>query len=273
MPKSEKRSKCSRAGDGNTASSPALHWLLTIDMKSINSDELQKVFQNIGVYYKFQGEKGNTTGYEHWQAYIHLKKKQRLTYWKKILPTAHAEKCNNINACKDYCGKETTAITPTYEWTIPKYPGVKIIKDEQLYKWQKDIIEIIKTEPDDRTIHWYWSTKGNTGKTQFCKYLAVKYDCAYVSQGKSEDIKFSIKDTEHKTLLIDLWRGTKEENVPYQCMEEIKNGVFLVGKYESMTTLRNSPHIFVFSNMYPNIDMLSEDRWHIVNLDTYSKTQ
>lgn len=262
-----KRSKCSRAGDGNTASSPALHWLLTIDMKSITQENLEKVFQNIGVYYEFQGEEGKETGYKHWQAYIHLKKKQRLTFWKKILPTAHAEKCNNIQACINYCSKSETAITPTYKWTTPKYPNVKIIKDEQLYKWQLDIIQIIKTEPDDRTIHWYWSDKGNTGKSQFCKYLVVKYDCAYVNSGKSEDIKYSLLENDATTLLIDLARETTHEMVPYRAMEEIKNGIFFCGKYESKTTVRNSPHIIVFSNMEPLTLKLSEDRWHIVNLD------
>lgn len=260
-------SKSSRAGDGNTASSPALHWLLTIDKKTITSDELCNLFQKIGVSYQFQGERGQETQYEHWQAYIHLEKKQRLTFWKKILPTAHAEKCNNIQASINYCSKSETAITPVYKWNKPKY-NVKTITDDQLYNWQRDILKIINEPADDRTVHWYWSEKGKTGKTQFCKYLVVKYDALYIGNGKSNDIKYAVSESKTSNIiLLDFSRCTKPEMIPYEAIEDIKNGIFFSGKYESKTTVRDSPHMLIFANMEPMTHLLSEDRWHIVNID------
>ena len=36
------------------------------------------------------------------------------------------------------------------------------------------VVDILKTEPDERTIHWFWEPKGNVGKTTLCKWLVVK---------------------------------------------------------------------------------------------------
>ena len=37
------------------------------------------------------------------------------------------------------------------------------------------VVDILKTEPDERTIHWFWEPKGNVGKTTLCKWLVVKH--------------------------------------------------------------------------------------------------
>ena len=52
---------------------------------------------------------------------------------------------------------------------------IKTIDDSDLYDWEKEIIEIIKNEPDDRTIYWFWEPTGCTGKTTFAKYLYIKH--------------------------------------------------------------------------------------------------
>ena len=37
--------------------------------------------------------------------------------------------------------------------------------------WQQEIIDLTKTQPDGRTIHWYLESEGNTGKTFLRRYL------------------------------------------------------------------------------------------------------
>ena len=58
-----------------------------------------------------------------------------------------------------------------------------------------------------------------------------------------------------------------EDYVSYGSIEKIKNGYFMCSKYESKPIVRNSPHVFIFANFEPELDALSLDRWHIVNLD------
>lgn len=265
------RSKCSRGKDSNTANpspSPAKKWLLTIKETDIKQNELINMFQNIGVYYKFQLEQGETTNYMHYQCYIELKEKKRLTYFKSILPTAHCEKVRNVDAAIKYCGKEETRQGTTQEWRQPKYPNIKVISEDKFYNWQVELLNKLREEPDDRSIYWYWSEKGKTGKSQFSKYLVVKHDALMIGS-KANDIFYAIttKEPKPKILIMDIPRCISPEKIAYEAIENVKGGVFFSGKYESQQTVMNSPHILIFSNYEPMLDFMSIDRWIVKRID------
>ena len=116
---------------------------------------------------------------------------------------------------------------------------------------------------------WYWEEIGNIGKTQFSKYLCLKYNALLLS-GKSADMKYAvcrhIKEVgDPYLIIIDVPRSGKDY-ISYGGIEEIKNGVFFSGKYESGQAIFPSPHILVFSNFPPDESCLSADRWDIVHL-------
>lgn len=152
---------------------------------------------------------------------------------------------------------------------MPKIPKpIKII--ENLYPWQKNIEDIFFTEPDDRTIHWYWESKGNVGKSAFVKYMVIKHKVLFCDGGKKSDLinlVFNADMDNTKAVIWDLPRATKG-NISYTTLESIKNGLVCNTKYETGVKAFNPPHIFVFANFPPEEeDKLSSDRWIITCID------
>lgn len=207
------------------------------------------------------GKEVGEEGTPHLQGYIEAKKRLRWSEFK--LPKAiHWEKCkgSRIENLK-YCSKDRDYDTSGFAY-IPV--PLKILKDEQLYTWQKKIVQDIKQEPDDRTIHWYWEPNGKMGKTTFCKYLAHNYAGVLVG-GKKADVLFNAANCESNLYLFDFVRSM-EEYISYDAIESIKNGHYFCSKYESKTILRNSPHIYIFANFPPDLTKLSKDRWKVIQL-------
>lgn len=202
-----------------------------------------------------------TTGTKHLQGYFYNKNAIRFSTLKTLYPKASwrvAKGTKEQNFI--YCSKENYESNYKPKIETP----LKIITE--LREWQKNIENILLTEPDDRTIYWIIDHEGNKGKTALCKYLVHNYKAAYVS-GKANDIKHIIAELKEKPniVLFDYPRSL-ESYVSYQAIEEIKNGIFCSGKYESKTIVMNSPHIIVFSNFIPDLTKLSKDRWNIINI-------
>lgn len=134
----------------------------------------------------------------------------------------------------------------------------------------KKLLLILNEEPDDRTIHWIWESKGMTGKTTFCKFLS-HYHGAIPLEGKKNDILYCAAEFESDLYVWDLERSM-EDFVSYGALEKIKNGYYMCAKYESKPIIRPCPHILVFANFPPDEDKLSKDRWNIINLNDNSTT-
>jgi hypothetical protein len=139
--------------------------------------------------------------------------------------------------------------------------------------WQKGILEIIKEDPDERTLHWYWSDKGGTRKTSMCKYLVMKHE-ALILGGKAADCRHGIAAYYEKNgecpelVVINIPRSFGAEYVSYEAFENIKDMLFFSGKYEGCSIIGNCPHVIVFANFEPNEEKMSENRWKVNNVDT-----
>ena len=201
-------------------------------------------------------------GTPHLQGFIHLLKKERMsTLNKKLGNRMSFRKCRNEAALIDYCKKDGKV--ESYGFPKP----VKII--ETLYPWQQNILDTYNTEPDDRTIYWFWDSNGNIGKSAFVKYMVVKYGVLFCNGGKHSDLinlVFNANMEDCKCIIWDLPRSTKGK-VSYATLECVKNGMVCNTKYETGVKCFNAPHVFVFAN-YPPDDTseLSEDRWKIIEL-------
>lgn len=207
------------------------------------------------------GKEIGSNGTPHLQGYIHWQKKRRLTELKKINSKIHWEpskKCEAANI--KYCSKEGNYVISGFD----EPEKLDCLKDDELYEWQKNILKILKDKPDNRTIHWIWEPVGKTGKTQFSKYLCIKHKAVYI-KGKKNDILYAVAEQKSSIYIIDLSR-TMEDHVPYEAIEDVKNGIFFSGKYESKQIIRNSPHIIIFANFEPDKYKLSLDRWKITAL-------
>jgi len=211
------------------------------------------------------GEEIGESGTPHLQGFMDLKKKMRITELKKYFPLFHFGECRNEPALIEYCQKDGCNIQ---SFGFPK--PIKTLSLDQLYDWELKILELLKTEPDGRKVNWYYETKGNFGKSSFCKYLHIKHNCLVIQGGKLADIMNIIFNTNMdnvQSIVIDVPRVNKNK-VSYASLECILNGMITNTKYETGTKVFNPPHVIIFSNYAPDCDedILSADRWNIVPL-------
>lgn len=246
-------------GKGNTKSRPnqSKRWCFTYNNYGKESlNVLQSEFNKKNISFVI-GEEVGANGTPHLQGYIECPKKMR---WTEIAVSKniHWEKCkgdrdSNIKYCskdgKYVCSKSLTPI--------------KCIIN--LKPWQKNIEDLLKIEPDGRTLHWYWESVGGVGKSSFCKYMYVKHKVPTIQGGKLADIMniiFNLDMGKVDMLLIDIPRNNKN-NVSYSAIECILNGMITNTKFETGIKVFNPPHVVCLSNFEPDESKLSADRWDI----------
>jgi len=262
-----------RASGGNTDTPSAsqgkqsIFWCFTVNNYTVEQIErLERIFQHECSWYIFQEETGEN-GTPHLQGTLRLKNRKRLTEMKKIDSGAHWESTKSIQASIVYCTKEETRTGKIYYYGYE--PPVKYkCHIENKYDWQIEVENIIKKEPDDRTIYWYVGEKGCDGKTTFGKYLYTHYDDVVVLSGKGADMKNGVVEYQKKTkrlprtIIINVPRCTIDY-ISYQGIEEVKDMFFFSGKYEGGMVCGANPHVLVFANEGPDESKMSSDRWVI----------
>ena len=144
---------------------------------------------------------------------------------------------------------------------------------DMLRDWQKQIADKYSEYEDPlfgREIHWYFEKEGNVGKSVLCKYFIDNCDALVIS-GNQSDIKHGIaswieKRGEGPPIVILNIPRSSEGYISYPALEQIKDGFFFSGKYESNACRFNSPHLICFANHVPETEQLSKDRWKIFHL-------
>lgn len=103
---------------------------------------------------------------------------------------------------------------------------------------------------------------------EICMPAAAALNGALVVSGKASDIKCAIAGMKIKPeVVIFCCPRNSEGYISYDALEQVKDGMFFSGKYESEMVLFNNPHVIVFANFAPDLAKLSVDRWKIVNLN------
>lgn len=230
------------------------------------------LFQKLCKNYVFQEETGEN-GTPHLQGVISLKKAMRWTEL-KLPKTIHWEKCRNLEASYAYCQKQETRTGNVYTYGFPE-PEPELWCITELRSWQQSIIDIINEPVNRRTINWLVDPKGNIGKTELTRYLALKQGALICSGGENKDVCNLIYNVMYDskgdlinslrrktTIILDIPR-CKNGKVSYNAIEQMKNGLVTNTKYQCRTMIFNSPHVWVFSNNLPDTDQMSLDRWVI----------
>lgn len=242
--------------------SPSKIWCFTLNnYTGMDITDIHKSFISNANKFIVGKEIGEECGTPHLQGWVFFNKAIRPMSL-KLNNKIHWEKCKGTEKENiDYCSKDGNI---TFSQGVTITTQLEILKEEQLYQWEKDIIEIIKKKPDNRTIHWFWEPTGNTGKSTFTKYLCYHYNAIPI-EGKKNDILYCAAEHESNIYIFDFERSM-EDYISYAAMEKIKNGCYMCGKYESKPIIRNCPHIICFANFLPDINKLSKDRWIIKRL-------
>lgn len=225
--------------------------------------------------YAFQEEIGKS-GNHHVQFAIYCKNPCKVTTLHEQLPGAHIEVAKSWKACETYCGKNETAVEGTFKTNVKdkKTKVRKMVKDplegREPLPLQREILQLLENEPDDRTIVWIHDPSGSSGKTTLAKHLCLTRDDVIYLTGKAADMKFGVmswlKKRDLGVVLIDLARS-QEGFVSYQGIEEIKNAIFFNTKYESEMVMYPDVHLIVFSNFYPETHKLTNNRWYIIEAE------
>lgn len=255
---------------GNTRMAPSHWWVFTVNDFSEDDVEWFHGSNGSGVWTKlvFQIEKGET-GNVHLQGVMRFKKKIRKPT--KVVPVkgAHWEKMKGTTEqAIRYASKEDTRVDGPWFYGVKRPIELKYLKYEDMYDWQKEVVDLCKEEPDDRSIRWYWEPDGGVGKSALVRHLCIEQD-AIVMSGKAADMKYGIAQYAEKNMgngprvvIFDVPRSNLEY-LSYTGIEEIKNGTFYSSKYESGMVLINPPHVLVFANEPPKYEAMSADRWRV----------
>lgn len=244
------------------------YWTFTLN--NYNDGEIDQLlcwFEGSNHKYAFQEEIGDKTKTPHLQGTVCFSSKCRPIENKKNIERIHWEKTRCFSLAVAYCLKQDTR--SGRQWTNLETPLI-LLCPSSFYEWQKDIIKLIDSKPDDRTIYWYWESKGCAGKTAIAKYICANYKAIVVS-GKSDNCKNAIlqyhlkQQLYPKIIIFDIPR-CNQNHISYEALESIKNGFFYSGKYEGGMCIFNSPHVICFSNEEPEYSLLTPDRWNVYNI-------
>jgi len=267
--------------EGNTNPPPlskdkrARRWCFTLN--NWTEEDLEKIVTHITHVkgeYIIGKEVAPDTGTPHLQGALCYKSAIAFSSLKNVMPRAHIEPQRGTRKQNiQYCGKSGVFVTNIVE----KVDMVAQLRKEALDEftgviwkpWQQEVLDMLKTKPDSRTIHWYWEHNGNTGKSFLCKYIDLMED-AIIAQGKTADILNQL--LEHvkagkrpNVIILDIPREKLEYTI-YSTLEMLKNGHVYSGKYEGGKLIFPHPHVFVFANAPPLDGKLSADRCRVIEI-------
>lgn len=233
-------------------------------------------FQNLKNYsiqnckiYTIQEEVGDNQT-PHLQGFLRFKNAKDFKTLKSEFPKVHFEICRDQKLAEEYCRKDETRSGEVFTNNRRSVPDP--LQGKVLRPFQQEVIKLHLSEPDQRSIYWYFDPEGGKGKTSLRKHLLINYPHeVFFTTGKPADVKYGVRifyqnpENNLKTVIFDFSRSGRK-NISYEVLEDIKNGSFYSPKYESGAVLMREPHVIVFSNFEPEYSAMSMDRWKITKL-------
>ena len=118
------------------------------------------------------------------------------------------------------------------------------IEGLELRPWQQEVVQIAEDlEGDQRAVLWIVDFAGGKGKSKLCQYLAEKKAAIFHNLNY---IQNSFIYRKEKYVIFDLPRGYDCKDM--RLVEDLKNGIINVQKYESKRLIFDPPVIVIFSN-------------------------
>lgn len=217
--------------------------------------------------WSFQLEEAPTTGKLHFQGRLRLKNKTRKFTLCKTKPGYHwsvtaTDNKNNF----DYVVKlESRKAGP---WRSNDKPPPFIPIQYQIpdwHPWQKSVVEKIEQPPDFRNLNVVIDPNGDHGKSTLIGNLASQGKVAKIPYCNDyRDIIRMVMNVDTSTCyFFDLPKAIKKDKLYglYSAIEEIKGGFAYDDRHVYKSKWFNAPHIWVFTNTEPDLNLLSKGRW------------
>lgn len=164
--------------------------------------------------------------------------------------------------------------------TATKHRAFESAKDEhnayletrERQPWEFKLKEVIDSDIDTRSIHWFYDPIGETGKTVNAKDLYFNHNAYYCTGGKAADIAHAYNY--EPIVVFNLVASVDETTMTYlyKVLEEFKDGIFSSGKYMSVTKAFKIPQVIVFSNICPDQSKMKKNRLLIHHIASLNKT-
>jgi len=142
-----------------------------------------------------------------------------------------------------------------------------ILEEGELRDWQSELHDVLKMEPDDRTVIFILDKEGGQGKTWFQRYMLTKYpeDVQVLSAAKRDDVAHALDESKN-TFLFNVPRGGMEF-MQYTILEQLKDRMVFSPKYDSRAKVfHRQPHVVVFCNEEPDLTKMTIDRYFVKTL-------
>lgn len=206
----------------------------------------------------------------HIQGTLAYKNAVALSTLKQWNTRIHWEKTISIQASVAYCTDETkrSGRIWTKNFSSTASAELHLLQEPDLYPWQRDLITELRGPPHPRSVIWYTDREGGCGKTALARLLYATFTgVIYLNGGSFKDAAHAVirAKQDPRLLILNLPRSV-EGKVSYTTLESIKDGLVASGKYEGGVRLYPVPHVIVFSNFFPDINALSQDRWDLREL-------
>jgi hypothetical protein len=217
--------------------------------------------------YIFQLEIGEEDETEHYQGFVTFKNQIQFKEILKLDKNIHWEPTRSCKASIEYCQKIKGRISGPWAKDIKINNVIDPMPDP--YGWQLEIVNMINTKADRRTIIWGYDKEGHKGKSDFTTWLCDNKHAMAIS-GKSSDVYHALAncDVFPNIIIYDIPRSFDHDYLNYTTIEQIKTGRIFSPKYESKCLRFNSPHIIIFSNSLPQVDKVTHDRWKIFKIQS-----
>lgn len=239
--------------------------------------ELQIHLQEWCKKWVYQLEQGDS-GYMHYQGRVSMIKKRRISeLFGKFIPSGHlSPTCTTVHNTNsfNYVMKADTRVEGPYSdkdfvEPLPLTRQLRTFLEYDLHPWQSKVLAMSKLL-DDRTVTLIFDPQGNSGKSIFSEFLEYHRHAFEIPPFRNmEDIMQCVMSANvHPAYLIDMPRGMKKDKLGefYSGIESIKNGVAYDKRYNFRKKRFDRPQVFVFTNMLPDFELLSPDRWKVYEI-------
>ena len=260
-------------------------WEFRESHENYDPEVLTKMLNKLAKKWTFQLEKGEESGYVHWQGRMSLWKVKRKTELMNLMQgmnmkvPAYLEPTTTKEHKKEafYCMKEDTRVEgPWSDRDQPAYVP-RQYRSIELWPWQQAVVDSRK-EFDFRTVDCIVDYKGCTGKSTLASLVDLNYggiDMPTTNDG--EKLTQSLcniliaKDCRDPGLVMfDMPRSQNKDKLYglYTAIEQVKKGKVWDMRNSYKEWWFDSPRIWVFTNAMPETNLLSQDRWRFWEINT-----
>jgi hypothetical protein len=264
---------------------PIAVWDWTLPAGDRTDDEVLDTAKKLFKKYAFQLEQGDS-GYLHYQGRGSLQKKRRFTELKALADKIGWNDCHwspsSTASQKGDCfypTKEDTRVRGP--WTDKDQPAMYVPRqyrdlEKKLHPWQQTVWDSADTF-DARSINLIYDAEGGKGKSTLASLMDLhRKGIDLPPMNDAEKLIQSVADIlmarELRTpgvVFVDLPRAMDKKRLGglYTAIEQIKKGKVYDIRYTYKEWWFDSPQIWVFTNIEPDLTLLSRDRWKIWTIE------